>query len=172
MNVKKIIKGIMGLGAVAGIAYLSYKVGESNGEINERFRDKYGDEGDDDIEFAEDEDDFRFYDEPDDGCIAPSYCADDEEQTENNSSDFLPIEIIHIDGVTLGQLRGLLLHLTMMKTFYKKNVKEYLGIDDDVIINEVIDSFMVNGYITKRDYDKYKYHTVTSIADCSRLISW
>ena len=73
MNVKKIIKGIMGLSAVAGIAYLSYKVGESNGEINERFREKYGDEDDEDIEVEED-DDYKFYDnydEPDDGCIAP-----------------------------------------------------------------------------------------------------
>ena len=73
MNVKKIIKGIVGLSAVAGIAYLSYKVGESNGEINERFREKYGDEDDEDIEVEED-DDYRFYDnydEPDDGCIAP-----------------------------------------------------------------------------------------------------
>lgn len=65
MNVKKIIKGIMGLSAVAGIAYLSYKVGESNGEINERFREKYGDE-DDDYKFYDN------YDEPDDGCIAPA----------------------------------------------------------------------------------------------------
>ena len=73
MNVKKIIKGIVRFGAVAGIAYLSYKVGESNGEINERFREKYGDE-EDDIEFSDDEDEFRFYDnmdEPDDECLAP-----------------------------------------------------------------------------------------------------
>ena len=74
MNVKKIIKGIVGLGAVAGIAYLSYKVGESNGEINERFREKYGDD-EDDIDLDDDEDEFRFYDnmdEPDDECLAPA----------------------------------------------------------------------------------------------------
>lgn len=73
MNAKKIIKSIVGLSAVAGIAYLSYKVGESNGEINERFREKYGDEDDEDIEVEED-DDYRFYDnydEPDDECLAP-----------------------------------------------------------------------------------------------------
>lgn len=74
MNVKKIIKGIVGLGAVAGIAYLSYKVGESNGEINERFREKYGDD-EDSIELDDDEDEYRFYDnydEPDDECLAPA----------------------------------------------------------------------------------------------------
>ena len=38
MNVKKIIKGIVGLGAMAGVAYAAYKFGESNGKINERFR--------------------------------------------------------------------------------------------------------------------------------------
>ena len=73
MNVKKIIKGIVGLGGVAGVAYAAYKFGESNGKINERFREKYGDDGDD-IELDDDEDEFRFYDnmiEPDDECLAP-----------------------------------------------------------------------------------------------------
>lgn len=46
MNVKKIIKGIVGLGAMAGVAYAAYKFGESNGKINERFREKYGDDED------------------------------------------------------------------------------------------------------------------------------
>ena len=41
MNVKKIIKRIVGLGAMAGVAYAAYKLGESNGKINERFREKY-----------------------------------------------------------------------------------------------------------------------------------
>ena len=55
MNVKKIIKGIVGLGAMAGVAYAAYKFGESNGKINERFREKYGDD-EDDIELDDDED--------------------------------------------------------------------------------------------------------------------
>lgn len=80
MNVKKIIKGVFGLGAVAGIAYAAFKLGESNGEINERFREKYGD--DEESEYSEDDDEEEAdnyygtcfepkYDEPDDGCIAP-----------------------------------------------------------------------------------------------------
>ena len=73
MNVKKIIKGIVGLGAMAGAAYAAYKLGESNGKINERFREKYGDD-EDDIELDDNEDEFRSYDnydEPDDACLAP-----------------------------------------------------------------------------------------------------
>ena len=73
MNVKKIIKGIMGLGAVAGIAYLSYKVGESNGKMNERIH-AMADIEDGDSEYFEDDDEdhhLMVFDEPDDGCIAP-----------------------------------------------------------------------------------------------------
>lgn len=64
MNVKKIIKGIIGLGTVAGVAYLAYKVGECNGEMNERVH-TIADVGDDDFDYYD-------YDELDDGCIAPS----------------------------------------------------------------------------------------------------
>lgn len=65
MKVKKIIKGMLGLGVVGGIAYAAYKLGECNGEINAKFREKYGTDYDED-EFT--------YDEPDDECIAP--CED------------------------------------------------------------------------------------------------
>ena len=64
MKIKKIIKGIIGIGAVGGIAYAAYKLGESNGEINERFRQKYDEEDEyEDLPFE--------YTEPDDECIAP-----------------------------------------------------------------------------------------------------
>ena len=74
MNIKKIIKGIIGIGAVGGIAYAAYKLGESNGEVNERFRQKYDDD-EDEYNFDDDEDSYNLYDnmdEPDDGCIAPN----------------------------------------------------------------------------------------------------
>ena len=61
MNVKKIIKGIVGLGTVAGVAYAAYKLGEGRGEMNERVH-AMANVGDDDFD----------YDELDDGCIAPS----------------------------------------------------------------------------------------------------
>ena len=63
MNVKKIIKGIIGLGAIGGVAYAAYKLGESDGRFNEIHRrmTENGDEDDEDIEVEED-DDYRFYD--------------------------------------------------------------------------------------------------------------
>lgn len=96
MKVKKFIKGIMGLGAMAGVAYLAFKVGESNGEINERFRQKYGD--DDDLRFDDDEDEFSFYgtmDEPDDECLAP----DDEQDADDpdEDDDYDPLEDYRCD---------------------------------------------------------------------------
>ena len=63
------------LGVVGGIAFAAYKLGECNGEVNERMREKYGDEDDDGIGSDDDEDDYRFYDnmdEPDDWCLAPA----------------------------------------------------------------------------------------------------
>lgn len=96
MKAKKFIKGIMGLGAMAGVAYLAFKVGESNGEINERFRQKYGD--DDDLRFDDDEDEFSFYgtmDEPDDECLAP----DDEQDADDpdEDDDYDPLEDYRCD---------------------------------------------------------------------------
>ena len=73
MNVKKIIKGVIGLGTIGGIAYAAYKLGECSGGVNERIREKYGDEDEDSIDL-DDEDEYRFYDnmdEPDDECLAP-----------------------------------------------------------------------------------------------------
>ena len=58
MKAKKFIKRIMALGAMAGVAYLGFIVGESNGKINERFRQKFSD---DDLRCDDDEDEFSFY---------------------------------------------------------------------------------------------------------------
>lgn len=170
MNFKKIIKGIMGIGVVGGVAYLAYKVGECNGEMNERVH-SLANTDEDDIEIVEDdEDDLRRYDnmvEPDDGCLAP---ANNKQDTAD--FDFMPIELLNIEGVTIGQLRGLLLYLTTLKKFCKKNVKEYLGIDDDITVDTVLDLFIINGYVKRNEKDKYKYRAVTSIADCARIIGW
>ncbi len=75
MNIKRIIKAVMGLGVVTGVAYLAYKVGECSGEFNEyeRQHSKCYDDFDD-------EDDYNDYYcnmcEPDDGCIAPKKYAE------------------------------------------------------------------------------------------------
>ena len=94
MKAKKFIKGIMGLGAMAGVAYLAFKVGESNGEINERFRQKFGD----DLRCDDDEDEFNFYgtmDEPDDECLAPEDEQDADDSDEDD--DYDPLEDYRCD---------------------------------------------------------------------------
>ena len=131
MNVKKIIKGIMGLSAVAGIAYLSYKVGESNGEINERFREKYGDDGDD-IELDDDEDEFRFYDnmdEPDDECLAskkeymPSFTV--------SMHNFAPLDSVKVDGISDRDMDMLIYHISLDKYTSNKQIREWLKVDKE-----------------------------------------
>lgn len=64
MKISKILKGIMGIGAVSGVAYAVYKLGEANGKANERIRQKY-----DDVDMFDCDDD-KDFDEPDDSCIA------------------------------------------------------------------------------------------------------
>lgn len=73
MNVKKIIKGIIGLGAIGGVAYAAYKLGECSDEMNERVH-AMADIEDGDGEYSEDDDEdhhLMVFDEPDDGCLAP-----------------------------------------------------------------------------------------------------
>ena len=62
MNIKRIIKAVMGLGVVTGVAYIAYKVGECSGEFNE-YEDDYNDY-------------YCNMCEPDDGCIAPKKYAE------------------------------------------------------------------------------------------------
>ena len=158
MNVKKIIKGIMGLGAVAGIAYLSYKVGESNGEINERFREKYGDEDDEDIEVEED-DDYKFYDnydEPDDGCIAPidfgkmnDAPAEKYEDSKCCSADkdtFAPFSSVQVNGISESDFLSLLYQISARKYISNKAIREYLDVDTDKAA-EVLSVLYHAGYI-------------------------
>ena len=126
MNVKKIIKGIVGLGAMAGVAYAAYKFGESNGKINERFREKYGDD-EDDIELDDNEDEFRFYDnydEPDDACLAP--------KTENKPSfsvsihKFAPLDSVKVEGISEKDMDMLVYHISLDKYTSNKQIREWL----------------------------------------------
>ena len=63
MNAKNIIKSIVGLGVMSGVAFLAYEVGENEGKTNERKRIW-------DERYDDDYDSFS-YDEEDDMCIAP-----------------------------------------------------------------------------------------------------
>ena len=131
MNVKKIIKGIMGLGAVAGIAYLSYKVGESNGEINERFREKYGDD-EDDIDLDDDEDEFRFYDnmdEPDDECLAPK--KENMPTFTVSMHNVAPLDSVKVDGISDRDMDMLIYHISLDKYTSNKQIREWLKVDKE-----------------------------------------
>ena len=153
MNVKKIIKGIVGLGAMAGVAYAAYKFGESKGKINERFREKYGDD-EDDIELDDNEDEFRFYDnydEPDDACLAP--------KTENKPSfsvsihKFAPLDSVKVEGISEKDMDMLVYHISLDKYTSNKQIREWLEVDKDTAA-KVISALRKAGYIGD-EYSNY-----------------
>lgn len=146
MNVKKIIKGIVGLGAMAGAAYAAYKLGESNGKINERFREKYGDD-EDDIELDDNEDEFRFYDNydaPDDACLAP--------KTENKPSfsvsihNFAPLDSVKVEGISEKDMDMFVYHISLDKYTSNKQIREWLEVDKNTAA-KVISALREAGYI-------------------------
>ena len=124
MNVKKIIKGIIGLGAIGGVAYAAYKLGECSGEVNERFREKYGDDDEDSIELDDDEDEIRFYDnmdEPDDECLAPAHEA----------ADYNFVSPQKVKGVTKPQMKKVVRSILCLKFVSNKTIRDILGVDYD-----------------------------------------
>ena len=132
MNVKKIIKGIVGLGAMAGVAYAAYKIGESNGKINERFREKYGDD-EDDIELDDDEDDeYRFYDnmiEPDDECLAPK--KENKPSFSVSIHNYAPLDSVKVDGISDRDMDMLIYHISLDKYTSNKQIREWLKVDKE-----------------------------------------
>lgn len=135
MKIKKIIKGIISIGAVGGIAYAAFKLGESNGEINERFRQKYDDD-EDEYDFDDDEDGYNLYDEPDDECLAPA--------SEVVDYNFTPIE--NVKGISKAQIKKLVLNIMYRKYVSNKTVRDILGVDYDKAA-EVLKALENAGYI-------------------------
>lgn len=173
MKAKKIIKGILGLGVVSGVAYLAYKIGESSGEINERFRDKYGDD--------EEDEDFNFYDydEPDDGCITPAdrdkpVCKmeDLKEMTSAEGSfseqncNFAPIN--SITSVPEKSIRNLLLYSISKKYISNKFIRDYLDVDHDKAA-EILTEFQQAGYIGD-EMGNYRYPVNLAFYDLIELV--
>ena len=133
MNVKKIIKGIIGLGAIGGVAYAAYKLGESDGRFNEIHRrmTENGDEDDEDIEVEED-DDYRFYDnydEPDDECLAPKkeYMPTFTVSMHN----FAPLDSVKVDGISDRDIDMLIYHISLDKYTSNKQIREWLKVDKE-----------------------------------------
>ena len=184
-NVKKIIKGIVGLSVMGGAAYLAYKLGESNGESKERVRSMA--EFDDDEDFIDDDDDYRFYDnmdEPDDGCLAPNdrensykfkpvepvslYVGYDTKPTKCDVlKKYSPFERIYIAGVERGKLRTLLLHLAIIKYFDRNEIVRFFD-GDEKTANAVIQKYEDAGYITK--HGKYKFRCLLTTEEYCRLV--
>ncbi len=173
MKAKKIIKGILGLGVVSGVAYLAYKIGEGNGEINERFRDKYGDD--------EDDEDFNFYDydEPDDGCITPAdrgkpVCTMEdlkemtsvEESSSEQKNNFAPLN--SITTVPAKNLRNLLLYSISKKYISNKFIRDYLDVDHDKAA-EILAEFQQAGYIGD-ETGNYRYPVNLAFYDLMELV--
>ena len=164
MNVKKIIKGIVGLGAMAGVAYAAYKLGESNGKINERFREKYGDD-EDDIELDDDEDEFSFYDnmiEPDDECLAPK--KDNKPSFSVSINNFAPLDSVKVDGISEKDMDILIYHISHDKYTSNKQIREWLEVDKDTAakvisalrkaghIGDAYSNYIIPAYITTEVY--------------------
>ena len=166
MNISKIFKTVVGIGAVSGIAYLAYKVGEANGEINERYRE-------DDVENIEDDVEDKFtYDEPDDGCIAPAreYTMADLEDISSeeikNPSEFLPIG--SITSIPVDKAKSLLLFGITKGFITNKLVRDIFSVDLDKAA-EIISEFQKNGYIGEKA-GNYRYPVKVKFRDFVDLL--
>ena len=145
MNVKKIIKGIIGLGAIGGVAYAAYKLGECSGEVNERFREKYGD--DDSFNLDDDEDEYRFYDnmdEPDDECLAPKKPI--MPTVSVSMHNFASLDSVHVDGISDKDMDMLVYHISLDKYTSNKQIREWLEVDRNTA-SKVIAALRKAGYV-------------------------
>lgn len=128
---------------------LAYKLGESNGKINKRFREKYSDD-EDDIELDDDDDEFRFYDNYDE-CLAP--------KTENKPSfsvsihNFAPLDAVKINGISEKDMDMLVYHISLDKHTSNKQIREFLEVDKDNAA-KVISAPRKAGYIGD-EYSNY-----------------
>ena len=167
MKIKKIIKGVIGIGAVGGIAYAAYKRGESNGEVNERFRQKYDD--DEDIIEDEDYDDLRFYDnmdEPDDGCIAPALHEDYwhneydkfltegyDENCDNGDHFFTRLRNLDSEGIPMNMIFKAVFFITQFSRISNKKLRDELEVPFEEA-EHILSVLETAGYVSVRD-DRY-----------------
>ncbi len=179
MNAKKIIKSIVGLGIMSGVAYLAYKVGEGNGEINERFREKC----DDNINDADTDEEYQFYDhmdEPDDECLAPAssreqrYTMKDledissfEESNPDRRRDFAPLSAIR--SVPEGVAKSLLLNSVTRGFITNKCIRDTLGVDVDTA-DRIVSEFQNAGYISTEQGGNHRFPTTITFADFVELL--
>ena len=165
MKIKKIIKGIIGISAVVGIAYAAYKFGESNGEVKERFRQKY-DNDEDEYDFDEDEDGYNLYDnmdEPDDGCIAPAPCEDywlneydkfctegNDDNCDNGDHFFTRLRNLDSEGIPIKTLFMSVFFITKYSRISNKKLRDELDISFEEA-EHILNVLETAGYVSSRD---------------------
>lgn len=165
MKIKKIIKGIIGIGTVGGIAYAAYKLGESNGEINERFRQKYDDD-EDKYDFDNDEDGYNLYDEPDDGCIAPALHEDYwhneydkfltegyDENCDNGDHFFTRLRNLDSEGIPMNMIFKAVFFITQFSRISNKKLRDELEVSFEEA-EHILSVLETAGYVSVRD-DRY-----------------
>lgn len=155
-NIKRIIKGVIGLGVVGGVAFLSYKLGESDGRCSEIHRrlSEMRDEDDNDFDF----------DEPDDGCISPQkdykLSESDKFDTEGYGIDcangdhiFTRLRNIDSEGISTKDVMRAAFFIMDSDHISNKELREKLDIslpDAEHLLN----IFEAAGYVSARD-DRY-----------------
>ena len=189
MNVKKIIKGIIGLGAIGGVAYAAYKLGESDGRFNEIHRrmTENGDEDDEDIEVEED-DDYRFYDnydEPDDECLAPmngNYSHEEQypdhhgtyppigydENCENGDCFYVRLNAIDLDGIPTETALRALVATKHSSYITNKAIRAATGCSYDTA-ERILILFEDAGYISEKN-NRFRHKVYIKNVELTKLI--
>lgn len=148
MKISKIIKGIVGISVVSGIAYVAYKYGEFNGENNQKQSDI-------------DAENYDFYDDEDEDFFA---VRDDSEE---KTHEFKPFCDVKIDGVSENKLSSLVLSICSQKSITNKTIRDYFGIDFESA-SDVFDALIDAGYIDRMTAN-YRFPVLIKFNDYLRL---
>lgn len=149
MKISKIIKGIVGISVISGIAYAVYKYGEFNGENNQKQQNT-------------NDEDFDFYDDEDEDFFA---VRDDSEE---KTHEFKPFCDVKIDGVSENKLSSLVLSICSQKSITNKTIRDYFGIDDFDKASDVLDALINAGYIGRMTAN-YRFPVLIKFNDYLRL---
>ena len=183
MNVKKIIKGIIGLGAIGGVAYAAYKLGESDGRFNEIHR-RMTENGDEDDE----DDDYKFYDnydEPDDECLAPmngNYSHEEQypdhhgthppigydENCENGDCFYVRLNAIDLDDIPTETALRALVAAKHSSYITNKAIRAATGCSYDTA-ERILILFEDAGYISEKN-NRFRHKVYIKNVELTKLI--
>ena len=149
MKISKIIKGIVGISVVSGIAYAAYKYGEFNGENNSKQPDI-------------DAEDYDFYDDEDEDFFEVR------DNSEEKTHEFKPFCDVKINGVSENKMSALVLSICSQKSITNKTIREYFGIDDFDKASDVLDALIDAGYIGRMTAN-YRFPVLIKFNDYLKL---